>query len=66
MYITDISSWALDQFKFCNLGDKRRTTRLIELAKSLCNHLGRCSHTNMYAPLRCSKNRGINTQASER
>ncbi|MCC5014853.1 transposase DNA-binding-containing protein [Legionella sp. 31fI33] len=41
MYITDISSWALDQFKFCNLGDKRRTTRLIELAKSLCNHLGK-------------------------
>jgi hypothetical protein len=41
MFLTDSSLWAEEQFRFCHLGDKRRTTRLIELAKSLCKHIGK-------------------------
>ena len=41
MFITEVSSWAEDQFQFCNLGDKRRTARLIEMAKSLCKNIGK-------------------------
>ncbi|QBR84952.1 hypothetical protein E3983_11675 [Legionella israelensis] len=41
MFMTDESLWAEEQFQFCNLGDKRRTDRLIELAKSLCKNIGK-------------------------
>jgi hypothetical protein len=41
MFITDTSLWAEDQFQFCHFGDKRRTTRLIDMAKSLCKHIGK-------------------------
>ena len=38
MHIWDTESWAQQQFSDCQLGDKRRTTRLMSLAHQVVNH----------------------------
>jgi len=38
MLILDTEAWAQQQFSDCQLGDKRRTTRLVRLAKQVVSH----------------------------
>ncbi len=39
--ILTAKSWAEEQFSLCDLGDKRRTRRLVEMASSLCTRIGK-------------------------
>ena len=61
--------WAYDTFSHANLGDKRRVSRLIQLACSMANQLGKSvvkaseSSAQIEAAYRFIRNPAIDTQA---
>lgn len=40
MLITNTEEWAIQSFSHCELGDKRRTQRLVKVAANLAGHIG--------------------------
>ncbi|MBC8947388.1 transposase [Xenorhabdus indica] len=69
MFSTDAEQWAKDTFQYADLGDSRRTKRLIKLTSSLANHLGQSlvqslkSPADIEAAYRFARNQAINPQA---
>ena len=69
MFSTDAEQWAKDTFQHSELGDSRRTRRLVKLASSLANHLGQSlvqslkSPADIEAAYRFTRNQAIDPQA---
>jgi len=69
MFSTDAEQWAKDTFYHTELGDSRRTKRLVKLASSLANHLGQSlvqslkSPADIEAAYRFTRNQAIDPQA---
>ena len=69
MFSADAEQWAKDTFQHSELGDSRRTRRLVKLASSLANHLGQSlvqslkSPADIEAAYRFTRNQAIDPQA---
>ena len=50
MFSSDTAQWAQDTFAQANLGDTRRTKRLVQLATALANHTGQSIVQSMSSP----------------
>ncbi|WP_255523222.1 IS4 family transposase, partial [Xenorhabdus sp. PB62.4] len=69
MFSTNTEQWAKETFQYADLGDSRRTKRLVKLASSLANHLGQSlvqslkSPADIEAAYRFTRNQAINPHA---
>lgn len=69
MFSSDAEQWAKDTFLHTDLGDNRRTLRLVKLASSLANNLGQSlvqslkSPADIEAAYRFTRNQAIDAQA---
>ncbi|AWK40310.1 IS4-like element ISPlu9 family transposase [Photorhabdus laumondii subsp. laumondii] len=69
MFSTSAEQWANDTFQHAELGDKRRTNRLVKVACSLANHIGQSlvqsldSPADVEAAYRLTRNSAIAPQA---
>ena len=69
MFSADTEQWARDTFHHSELGDRRRSKRLVQLASSLANHLGQSlvqslkSPADIEAAYRFTRNQAIDPQA---
>lgn len=50
MFSTDAEQWAHQTFSHADLGDRRRTKRLVSLASALANHLGQSLVQSLKSP----------------
>lgn len=50
MFLTDAEQWAKETFSRADLGDSRRTKRLINISSSLANHIGQSLVQSLKTP----------------
>ncbi len=50
MFLTEAEPWAKDTFSRANLGDHRRTKRLVKFTSSLANHIGQSIVQSLKTP----------------
>ncbi|MGR5147623.1 IS4 family transposase [Photobacterium alginatilyticum] len=68
MFSANVEKWAKDTFQHSELGDSRRSRRLVKLASSLANHLGQSlvqslkSPADIEAAYRFTRNQAIDPQ----
>lgn len=69
MLITNTETWAVQNFGHCELGDKRRTRRLVKVAADLASHIGQslvkcCTNeAEIEGAYRLLRNADINSEA---
>ena len=69
VFLTDAEKWATETFSRANLGDLRRTKRLVKLTASLANHVGQSivqslkSPSDIEAAYRFTRNHAIDSQS---
>ncbi|MGL4734051.1 MAG: IS4/Tn5 family transposase DNA-binding protein, partial [Enterovibrio sp.] len=69
MFLTDAEQWATKTFSQADLGDLRRTKRLVKLTASLADHIGQSivqslkSPSDIEAAYRFTRNQAIDTQS---
>ncbi|MGL4733990.1 MAG: IS4/Tn5 family transposase DNA-binding protein, partial [Enterovibrio sp.] len=69
MFLTDAEQWATKTFSQADLGDLRRTKRLVKLTASLADHIGQSivqslkSPSDIEAAYRFTRNQAIDAQS---